>query len=246
MFSLINRVRSTGPLLIGWSWVIAISSVVAAEPKAAAPAAKATAPASQLKRLSPDADVWIDQQYKRVVLRGEVVFRQGPLELFACPKGTKEHEAIIACNGKAYLTHAGLLALGAEPGQPVAFRPEYRAASGPEIEVMIYWKDAEGKAQQARGQDWIRDVKTGKSLDQPWVFGGSGFWKDESSGQEYYMAESGDLICVSNFPSATLDLPIESSQSNESLVYECFTEKIPPIGTPVTVTLTPKLPQKKP
>lgn len=211
-----------------------------------APAAKATdskpANPDALRRLAPDADVWLDRKYGRLVLRGEVVFREGPLELFLCPRGTKEHEAVVACNTKAYLVHAGLLALGVEPGRPVAFRPEYRAAEGPEIDVHVFWKDADGKPQRARAQDWVRNVKTGKALDQPWVFAGSGFYKDESTGEEYYMAESGDLICVSNFPSATLDLPVESSQSNESLIYECFADHIPPVGTPVTVTLTPKKP----
>ena len=40
-------------------------------------------------------------------------------------------------------------------------------------------------------------------------------------------------MCVSNFPAATLDLPITSSQANESLLFETFTERIPPRGTPV-------------
>lgn len=224
-----------GMLLWGFFALVALSASAAegdAKPAAEAP--------SKLQRLAPDADVWIDRQYGRLVVRGEVVFREGPLELFLCPKGTKEHESIVAANTKAYLVHAGLLALGAEPGRPVEFRPDYRAAEGPEIDVHVYWKDEQGKQHAARAQDWIRNSKTGKALEHPWVFGGSGFWKDEATGEEYYMAESGDLICVSNFPSATLDLPIESSQSNESLIYDCFTDRIPPVGTEVTVTLTPK------
>ena len=39
--------------------------------------------------------------------------------------------------------------------------------------------------------------------------------------------------CVSNFPTAMLDLPIASSQANEALLFETFTERIPPRGTPV-------------
>ncbi len=69
-------------------------------------------------------------------------------------------------------------------------------------------------------------------MTQPWVFAGSGFWKDEQ-GKDFYMAESGDFICVSNFTTAMLDIPIESSQSNEGLLFEADTEKIPPLGTPV-------------
>jgi hypothetical protein len=83
-------------------------------------------------------------------------------------------------------------------------------------------------------------MRTRKALDQPWIFGGSGFWKDESTGKEYYQAEGGDFICVANFPSAMLDLPIESSESNADLLFQAFTERIPPRGTAVTLILKPK------
>jgi hypothetical protein len=67
-------------------------------------------------------------------------------------------------------------------------------------------------------------------------------YKDEETGEEHYMADSsGELICVSNFPTATLDVPIESSDSDAALMFEAFTEHIPPLGTPVTMVLTPKL-----
>jgi len=38
-----------------------------------------------------------------------------------------------------------------------------------------------------------------------------------------------------------LDLPIESSQANNALMFKAYTERIPPLGTPVTVLLRPKL-----
>ena len=50
----------------------------------------------------------------------------------------------------------------------------------------------------------------------------------------------GDLICVSNFPTATLDLPIESSQSNEALLFEAFTGRVPPRGTQVDLIFSAK------
>jgi hypothetical protein len=48
---------------------------------------------------------------------------------------------------------------------------------------------------------------------------------------------------VSNFTTATLDIPAESSQVNEGLLFEAFAEKIPPLGTPVRLVLKPKLKQ---
>ena len=141
--------------------------------------------------------------------------------------------------------HAALLALGAQPGHPARFQPKYELPTGTEVAIEVRWKDAQGNRKQARAQDWLRNIKTGKSPDMNWVFGGSGFWLNEATGERIYQAESGDFICVSNFASAMLDLPVESSQSNEELSFRAFTERIPPAGTPVTLVLKPKLTEKK-
>jgi hypothetical protein len=132
------------------------------------------------------------------------------------------------------------LAVGVKPGSPVQFRPKFVPAAGPTIDIDVYWTDASGAKQKARAQDWIRDNKTKKEMSHTWVFGGSRFWKDEE-GREHYAAEGGDFICVSNFPSAMLDLPIESTDANEDLLFEAFTDHIPPRLTKVTLVLTPQL-----
>jgi len=199
---------------------------------------------ADLKQLDPVFPVWIDKANNRVVMVGQVCQTEAPLEMFACLKNTKEHEAIVAVPTKAYIVHTGLLAVEASAGHPVQFRPEYAPATGTEIDVTVHWKDAQGKVQTARAQDWIRNAKTNKAMDAVWVFGGSGFWQDETTGQKHYRAEGGDLICVSNFSSAMLDLPIESSQSDADLMFQAFTDRIPPRGTPVTIVLTPKVEKK--
>jgi hypothetical protein len=121
----------------------------------------------------------------------------------------------------------------------------YAPATGTQIDVTVVWKDKDGKRLSAPAQDWVQDVATKKAMAHTWVFAGSGLWKNEDTGEDYYLAEGGDFICVSNFPGAMLDLPVESSQANEALLFRAFAERIPPLGTPVTVILTPKLEEKK-
>jgi hypothetical protein len=196
---------------------------------------------NDLTRLDRKYPVWIDRKDKRVVLQGAVCSRECPLELFACLRTTKDYESVVAVPGKASLVHAGLLAAGAEAGSPVQFRPTYIPARGSEIDVSVVWKDQKGKRQTARAQDWVREVKTKKAMTHPWVFGGSRILKDPETGEKAYYADlTGELICVSNFPSATLDLAIESTSSDAELLFEAFTERIPPRGTPVTLILAPK------
>lgn len=219
------------------------TSNTSAEPQ---PAKRLSKDPPGMKRLAPEFDVWVDPVNKRVVVDGTVCLRDGQLEMFACPKGTKEHEAVVALDTKAYVVHAALLAVGAQAGTPVQFTPRYQPATGTEIDVTAIWTDKNGTVHRDRAQDWVRNAKTNKAMEFPWVFAGSGFWTDPGSGQKHYMAESGDLICVSNFPSAMLDLPVESSQANEALLYQAYTEHIPPIGTRVRVVLTPKLKKAEP
>ena len=73
-----------------------------------------------------------------------------------------------------------------------------------------------------------------------WVFAGSGFVTDMKTGKKVYRAENGNLLCVANFPTATLDIAQASSAQEAGLLYEAFTERIPPVNTDVLIELIPK------
>jgi len=222
----------------------------AAKPAAAKPAAEQPAtdkPAipddpqpGELVRLSKTGEIWLDTKRKAVVIDGQVCLREGNLEMFACPEGTKEHESVVSLKCLPEVAHAGLIAAGAKPGKPVRFDPKYEPASGDIIDIYVLWHDEKGGKHQAKAQQWVKNVKTEKAMEFDWVFAGSGFWKDEDTGKQHYQANGGDFICVSNFPSAMLDLPIESSQSNGELMFHAMTENIPPKGTKVRLVMIPR------
>jgi hypothetical protein len=174
---------------------------------------------------------------RRVIVVANVVLRDGPLEGLMCRKNTKEHEYILATDVDARDIHAALLAANAKPGTPVQFAPKYVPASGSVIKVTLqYQKD--GKQVTVRGQDWIRDVKTGKPMEQDWVFGGSRFIMDPDDVKNpIYLANQGDVICVCNMETAMLDLPIRSPKSPENRIYNALTSSIPPKDTKVDVIL---------
>lgn len=253
--------------------------------------------------LNKEGTVLLDKAGKKVLLKTKIVLREGTLEMFCCLKQTKEHESIFSLPAKAYPVHAGLLSLGAEPGKPVQFVPEYKPPTGQRIDIFAQWTDEKGKLQRFPGQYFVRHVshryfaeklqrlppevtlpkdsdlryddeekelfffgpmtakqkegylalskdnayqkaieslsKRGETrpMTAHWIFTGSGF--DEIDGQRAYRAEMGDLICVANFASATLDVSVESGQGNDDLLFEAYTEHIPPIGTEVTLELIP-------
>ncbi len=263
------------------------------------PADKAT----KLVPLNPQKTVLLDAEGKRLLLKGEVCLRDGLLEMLVCLKRTKEHEAILTLDSKAQIVHAGLLALGLEPGKPVQHLPEFKPATGPILDITLLWTDVEGKAQRMPAQQWVRnsarrywiakldppptDLQPPPDSDLRWddkrkevlwygrmsdaqrdqllklsthaeyqkairsfhaesqtkplkadfVFAGSGFTTDKKTDEKYYQAEAGDLICVANFATATIDLATASSASADDLLWEAYTERIPPVGTPVTIEI---------
>ena len=271
---------------------------------------RSTDASPELLPLNPQGTVMLDRSGQRVLLRTKVVLQRGVLEMLVCLRQTKEHESILAINAEAYVIHAALLALGAVPGRPVQFAPEYHPPTGQRINVFVQWKDIRGRLQRLAAQQWIRHAvyryyetpmanlpddlrlpaddelrydryskqllwfgpmnlakrdellklsrdtdyrkvihgffrqSRSRRMQAEWIFAGSGFHVDQDSGKRFYRAEGGDLICVANFPSATLDVAIESSAAGDTLMYEAWEERIPPAGTDVTVELIPVFTKK--
>ncbi|MCA9190649.1 MAG: hypothetical protein KDB03_02765 [Planctomycetales bacterium] len=196
-------------------------------------------------RLDPTSRAWADKEHHRLVMDGYIALRNGQLEMLACIVGTKEHESVVAVFSKAFVVHAGLLAIGVPQGKPVSWDPKYTPPTGGEVQVFALWKDPDGKKQSIDVRKWVREIGTkDRTLETNFVFAGSMMWKDPDTGEERYMAESGDLICVSNFTTATLDVPMKSSQVNSGLMFATFTNRIPPEGTPIRLVLQFVEPEK--
>ena len=189
--------------------------------------------------LSDTEKIWIDQKNGTLIVGGQICLRDGPLEFFACPPNTKEYESVIVVDCKSFKVHAGLLAVGIKPGRPVKFGEEYRSAEGPVLDITVEW-DWEGERKKVRAQELVKHLPTDGEMPYEWVFAGSSFWKDEETGEEHYHAEGGELICLSNFSTATIDLPVESSQQNSKLIFSAFEPRIPPLGTKVYLRIREK------
>lgn len=210
------------------------------------PAAKTKPVKAKLVPVAKNIELEVRGKERRVLIAAEVCLREGMLELFLCRKHTKEHEAILAADVDARKIHEALLLAGAEEGSPVSFHPKFRAASGTKIKISVQYKDKNGKLRTVSAQSWIKNMKTEKALDSDWVFAGSHLVDNPlAPGKKHYLANDGDVICVSNFETALLDLPIKSPQDAADLIFNAFTERIPPLETKVTVILEPLVKEKK-
>ena len=194
------------------------------------------------KRLGKN-QIWINEKQKQVMVRGSICLREGQLEMFACPLQTKEHESIVAVEAKSSEVHATLVALGFEPGSPVQWQPKYKTAMGPSIKIEARWRAKNGDLSEEKTVDaktWVRKSGTEETLDTDWVFGGSEIFVDRVDGTQVYYADSGEMVCLSNFPTAMMDVPIKSSDSAEGLLFEANTDAIPELDTQIYLIMTPR------
>lgn len=191
------------------------------------------------KRMGEKHEIWIDFEKKQVIAGGNICMQAGPLEVFACPRHTKEHEAVISVNALSSGIHAALLAIGSEPGEPVKWDAKYVKATGPTVEIDIIWMGDGDKVVTVPAQELVRNTRTGKTMSESWVFGGSQEFKDEETGKTYYYGDSGEMVCLSNFSTAMLDVPLKSSDANEGLLFEANPDAVPPIGTKVYMVFKP-------
>ena len=191
------------------------------------------------KQIFPTSELWLDKANNQVIVGGKICIQEGQLEMFACPSGTKEHESVVSAAATSFQIHAMFLALGCNPGTPVSWHPEYRAASGPTVVMEIAWKDGD-TVKRIPIQQMIRNFETKKALDTEFVFVGSQFYVHPDGTKEYY-GDAGEMVCLSNFSTAMIDIPIKSGDSDDSLLFEAFTENIPPVNTQVYIFFQPEI-----
>jgi hypothetical protein len=199
------------------------------------PALKSLTSSRFVLPLKKEGGLWIDLKRKWVIVDGSVCVREGPLEMFICPAQTKEHESVLTTPIDAEAVHTSLLAIGAKAGSPVQFQPEYKRATGSVIDIVVVWVDEDQEVKASLAQDWIKKGNTRKTMQYAWVFGGSGYWKNPNTNETIYYGNDGSLVCLSNFPTATIDLPVESSNSNAARLYYANTSKIAPLKAPVRI-----------
>lgn len=218
---------------IVWLAVALIPACSKGAPPAADPAVR---PKRGLVDYAPH--LRIDWTHRRVEADGEVVLREGPLELFACSPHTREHESIVALTARPLRIFEALGMIGLKPGHPVQLNPStqrWEPATGDPLRIEVRWPDGARSRTVDIGR-WMRDIATDRPVP-PGVWRFAGSIRGE---QGTFLADAdGTVVCVVDFASALVALPEMKSASNDALWVRADTSAIPPIGTRVTMLFTP-------
>jgi len=197
-------------------------------------------PASKTPKVVPIGAVRVYPAEKRIALDAEVCLREGVLEFLLVAWQSKTHESVLHTKAKASHLHAALLMLGLTPGKPARWSGEDEHArflppAGAGVKLELAWKDKGGKARRVDAGAWLAG-SDGRQVLRPkqWVFIGSQVLPDG----KYWAELDGEIISVTNFASAVIDVPFESSNANEQREYFANAKAIPPVGTKVEVIVT--------
>ncbi len=201
-----------------------------------APSAEPPSPGTNDRPREFAAGVSIDWGQRTVLVDGQVVLRQGELELFACGARTKEHESIVVIRARPMHVFQALGLLGLEPGSPVRYDPHadrWHEAKGDALELRVRYSDS-GLEFTVPLEDWLTDVKTGeKPRKLDWVFAGS---RTLSNGR-FAADVEGTVVTLVDFETALIAVASLHSADNQWLWLAARTTAIPPLDTPCTLLI---------
>lgn len=236
------------------TWLVCLAACAAPEdasrPAAEAPATapqpvatpEQSAPADEFVALLEGLGVRLKADQGTVEVHGRVNQRSGGIEVFACAPAGKLHESVVVLDCVPSGLHAGLLALGLEPGVPVVYgaRDAFRPPGGPPVEIEVLWRDAQGREQRARAEDWIWDEVRGAAMERAgWIFAGSIEQPlPDRPGAVLFAADAVKSLAVT-YHDATSLLENPHASGRNDAAYSANERAVPEVGTPIVAVFRP-------
>ena len=226
--------------------------------------AKAAPPprASEPKLVRIGSDIVVNLANSEVVIGAQVAARIGWLEQLVCKAGTREHESLLAVEAKPKLIHAALLAAGithGSPGEWIELAPDssgkailqLRPPTGSPVEILVRWKSGDDE-HESKLCDWVRRVPDDSTANalvpfpcNRFVFAGSRVRPNPPSlgpGEHYVADYTGSIVGLVTFGDEVIAFEevIPDRVDIAAPLWEAWTDRIPPEGTPVDLVIRPR------
>ena len=258
-----KRLRTAA--FLGMLGACCLTALAAEPPPAPAAGDKAVENAAQEKSLADRMrtilpGITINSEENLLDVEASICLGEGFLELIACTKDSKEHESVVVIAAKPQHIHAGLLLLGARPGNPATRKlideQERRwidiPPQGDPIKVSLVFKNKEGKLVERPISDFVE--RSGDEADLPssvtqndddakfpdsFLFAGS-LLVDNGEGPKQYLCDlNGNVISIATFGDELLCLSGNHAQDNGALEWQINSTHLPEVGTKVLLRLRP-------
>ena len=181
-------------------------------------------------------EIQINKSAKTLSLPAQVNMKKGLLEYVLVRNGGKTHESLFRTHIDPTQLQLAMLLIGAEgTDHPLSHQGARDVPKGNPVDITVsYMKN--GRMTPLKPESWIAKRVEDKMLDSEplqWVFTGS----TVSNGK--FMAQAdGSVISIYHDPAAMIDNASAGGESDR--VWFVKEGTVPPIGTPVTLTITLK------
>ena len=229
----------------------AADQAVVSDQPAAAAGKLAESPKPQLKKLGESAyqigGVTINAQTREIRFPVKVNMDKGLQEYIICKQQGKLHEALLVTAINAthlslaftllrYVPSPELFGLRDETGHPNGLYPKVPVPvqAGARIAVEVEWT-LDDKTHRVPINDWLQlSVKETGMKQGPWLYTGAEFYDGK-----FIPEMSGDLAAIMVDQGCMINYPGPDNVDNGSQIWYAYPQRVPPVGTPVTVIITP-------
>ena len=188
--------------------------------------------------------VILDRKNREIRFPAKVNMAEGLIEYMIILQKGKAHEALLitpvvpthinlAFVLLRYAPSPELFSQIDETGHPTGIYPEVPAPvkASARITMEVEWSD-NGTNRRVPINEWLRDNAKDTGLAPgPWLYTGSSI-----SGGKFIPDISGDVAAIMVDSNAMINYP---GTDNEGVTWFAFPKRVPPVGTDVTVIITP-------
>lgn len=192
-------------------------------------------------------EITFDQKSREIRFPAKVNLTEGLLEYLIVHSRGKVHESLFSTEVSPTKLNVVFTLLRYPPSKELYATdspaeheagtkfPEVAAdvKAGARVDIKVEWTDDAGKTRTVPVNEWISHAVTEKQMPSgPWVYGGS-----EVSNNRYQAEATGDIGAIFLSSSAIINYP--GKDNNDDEAWLPFPKRVPPIGTPVVLIVTP-------
>jgi hypothetical protein len=181
--------------------------------------------------------VRVDLKAKTLTCSGKINMSKGTIEYLAVAPRGKRHESVLVLDAHPLHFQLGLILLGLEPKGGIMRTPNPRVSQGEPkgspVDLWVLWQRG-GRAVRVAGETLAWDIGKRRPMESgAWIFSGS------TGGFSGFVAEE-DLSMVATYRDPVAVINNALPQGLDDTIYKANERVLPPVGTPVTFSVTPR------